>query len=223
MIRLKLKYGVIVLFAVGMSTHGFAQSQYYKDAMTKQLYAFKTAKGANDILKTADGFVAIALSEKKEWLAYYYAGLCNVLVAFDKNKTDVDSYCDKAENLTKKADSLNKNNSEISVLKSMIAAARIIVNEKSRALKYGSQSAKYANEAVKLNTDNPRAYFVKAQNIFHTPEVFGGGAKKAKPVLELALEKEKLFKPESSLHPDWAKKEIEKEIKIVNQSVLKKQ
>jgi hypothetical protein len=145
------------------------------------------------------------------------------LIAFEKRGSDIDLFCDKAERLIKKADSLESYNSEISVLKSMIAAARIPVSETLRTLKYGSQSLKHANEAVRLNANNPRAHLVKAQNVFHMPEVFGGGAKNAKPILDLALEKEKLFNPESSLHPDWAKKEIEKEIKIVNQSLIKKQ
>ena len=213
---LNLKYSIIILVAFALSVNVFAQSQSYKDAMKKQVAAFKSAKGSNGLQKAADGFSAIALAEKNEWLPFYYAGLCNVLVAFEKNKTDIDLYCDKAETFLKKADSLNKNNSEIFVLKSMIAAARILVNEKTRALKYGGQSARYANEAIKLNPNNPRAYLLKAQNILHTPAALGGGTKKAKPVLETALEKEKIFKPETSIHPDWAKAEIEKELNKIN-------
>lgn len=213
---MNLKYCIAILFAVILSVNLVAQSQSYKEAMKKQVAAFKSTKGINGLQKVADGFSAIALSEKKEWLAFYYAGLCHVLVAFEKNKTEIDLYCDKAERFSKKADSLNKNNSEVLVLKSMIAAARILVNEKSRALKYGGQSARYANEAIKLNPNNPRAYLLKAQNILHTPEALGGGVKKAKPVLETALEKEKIFKPESALYPDWAKAEIEKELNKIN-------
>lgn len=213
---MKLKYCFAILFAVALSVNVFAQSQSYKEAMKKQVAAFKSAKGINGLQKVADGFSAIALSEKKEWLPFYYAGLCNVLVAFEKNKTEIDSYCDKAESFSKKADSLNKNNSELFVLKSMIAAARILVNEKARALKYGGQSARYANEAIKLNPNNPRAYLLKAQNILHTPEALGGGTKKAKPVFKTALEKEKTFKPETVLSPDWCKTEIEKELNKLN-------
>lgn len=204
------------MFTVVLSVNGLAQSQSYKEAMKKQVAVFKSAKGINGLQKAADGFSVIALSAKKEWLPFYYAGLCNVLVAFEKNATDIDLYCDKAERLAIKSDSLSKNNSEIFVLKSMIAAARISVNEKARAKKYGSMSIKFALEAIKFNPNNPRAYLLKAQNILHTPEVLGGGTKKAKPVLETALEKEKSFKPESVLYPDWCKTEIEKELNKIN-------
>ena len=215
---MNLKYCVAILFAVLLSVNVVAQSQSYKDAMKKQLIAFNTAKGASDIKKAADGFISITVTEKSEWLAFYYAGLCNVVIAFEKAKTDIDLQCDKAEVFAKKADSLSKNNSEVFVLKSMISAARIAVNEKARGPKFGGQSGRYANEAIKLNADNPRAYLVKAQNVGHTPEAFGGGAKKAKAILETALEKEKLFKPETPLHPDWAKTEIDKELNILNAS-----
>lgn len=213
---MNLKYCIAILFTVVLSVNVLAQSQSYKEAMKKQVAAFKSAKGINSLQKAADGFSAIALSEKKEWLPFYYAGLCNVLVAFEKNTADIDSYCDKAESSTVKCNSLSKNNSEIFVLKSMIAAARIVVNEKARAKKYGSLSTKFALEAIKLNPNNPRAYLLKAQNILHTPEALGGGTKKAKPVLETALEKEKTFKPETVLYPDWCKTEIEKELNKIN-------
>lgn len=202
--------------------NGTAQNYSYKQAMTNQLAAFKTAKGINDIQKLADLFSFIAITEKKEWLPFYYASLCNVLVAFEKKESEIDLFCDRAERLLKKADSLESYNSEISVLKSMIAAARIPVNETLRTLKYGSQSLKYANEAIKLNANNPRAHLVKAQNVFHMPEIFGGGAKNAKPILELAFEKEKQYKTQTTFHPNWCKTEIENEIKKVNKSLLKK-
>ena len=220
--RMKLKICFIILFFVALSTNVFSQSQLYKEAMKKQLNAFNLVKGINDLQKLGDGFSAIALTEKKEWLPYYYASLCNVLIAFEKRGSDIDLFCDKAERLIKKADSLESYNSEISVLKSMIAAARIPVSETLRTLKYGSQSLKHANEAVRLNANNPRAHLVKAQNVFHMPEIFGGGAKNAKPILELALEKEKQFKTQTTFHPNWSKTEIENEIKKVNKSLLKK-
>ena len=222
MLHLKFQYYILIPLIFIVQVNGAAQNYSYKQAMNNQLSAFKTAKGVNDIQKLADAFSSIAITEKKEWLPYYYASLCNVLVAFEKKESEIVVFCDKAERLVKKADSLESYNSEISVLKSMICAARIAASETLRTLKYGSQSLKYANEAVKLNTNNPRAYLVKAQNIFHMPEIFGGGAKNAKPILELALEKEKQFKTQSTFHPNWSKTEIENEIKKVNKSLLKK-
>lgn len=207
------KFVVLIAILLSECFSASAQTGSYQEAMRKQVNNFRTAKGATAFQKTADGFLQIAQAEKKDWLSYYYAGLCQVLVAFEKDKSEIDALCNKADNYARKADSLSKNNSEVLVLKSMIAAARIMVDEKKRAQKYGSQSSRYANDAIKLNPENPRAYLLKARNLIHTPEKLGGGAQKAKAALEKAIEKEKNFKPETALHPDWGKEEMEKEMK----------
>ncbi len=193
-----------------------AFSQAYKENMKKNIQLFEASKSAADFIKAANGFESTALLEKKEWLPFYYAGLCNVLAAFEKPAKEIDPLCDKAERFVRHADSLSKNNSEILVLKSMIAAARIGVSQAQRGQKYGLMAMRFANDAVKLNDANPRAHFVKAKAILYTPAALGGGTKKAKPVFELAIEKARAFKPESGLHPVWGKEEAEKELKKIN-------
>jgi hypothetical protein len=211
-----------LLVSLSFAVHAFSQSPGYKEGMKKNVLLFESAQTGVDFVKAAAGFETLASSEKKEWLPFYYAGLCDVLVAFEKSKTEIDTWCDKADVFARKADSLSKNNSEILVLKSMIAAARISVNQAKRGQKYGMQATKFANEAVKLDGANPRAHFVKAQAILYTPVAFGGGEKKAKPVFELAIEKTKTFKPESPLHPKWGREEAGKELKKLTTSKDKK-
>ncbi|MCD6016993.1 MAG: hypothetical protein K0S53_114 [Bacteroidetes bacterium] len=206
-------YILICAFAAFTAT---AQSVSYKESLKKNIRVFESSNSAPEFIKSANEFETMALSEKKEWLPFYYAGLCNVLAAFQKPKPEIDALCDKAEGLAHKADSLSKNNSEVLVLRSMIAAARINVNQAKRGQKYGMMARKFANEAVKLNDANPRAYFVKAQATLYTPAAFGGGEKKAKPIFELVLEKAKTFKPESNLHPTWGKTEADQELKKIN-------
>lgn len=220
-VKIQILFKIIVFSAVFKPCIAFSQSTDYKESLKKNISLFESAKTANDFIKAANNFENIAFVEKKEWLAFYYAGLCNVLVAFEKSKQDIDTWCDKADVFARKADSLSKNNSEVFVLKSMIAAARIQVNQTKRGQKYGIQASKFAAEAVKLNDGNPRAYFVKAQAILFTPPAFGGGEKKAKPIFELVLTKLKTFKTESSLHPNWGKQEAEEELKKINLSAKK--
>jgi hypothetical protein len=211
----KIKLSIVVIAAL-CNTVLLSQTAAYKESLKKNIMLFESSKSTAELAKAATGFENMLLTEKKEWLTYYYAGLCNVLVAFEKPKKEIDTWCDKAEKFALKADSLNKNNSEVQVLRSMIAAARINVNQLQRGQKYGAMAARYANEAVKLNEANPRAHFVKAQAILYTPSAFGGGEKKAKAVFESVLEKFKTFKPESDLFPKWGKAEAEKELKKIN-------
>ena len=97
-----------------------------------------------------------------------------------------------------------------------MAAARINVNQAIRGQKYGAQAIRFADKAISLSSENPRAYLQKATAVYYTPEQFGGGAKKAKPILEMSIEKFKTHKKTSALHPDWGEdraKQLLKEIK----------
>ena len=213
---------IIIFLVFGFSSFSVvAQNKHYEESMKKNLSILESAKTVAEFEKAASGFETIALFEKKDWLPYYYAGICNSLVAFEKKGKEIDIWCNKADVQAKKADSLSNNNSEVSVLKSMISAARIFVDQKKRSQKYGSQSAKFVVDAIKLDVNNPRAYLQKARVLLNTPDALGGGNKKAKQALELALEKYKTFKPVSNLHPNWGKTDAEKELKKVNEKLKK--
>lgn len=190
-----------------------AQTKSYQDAMQKNLHVLDGATDAEGFKKAASGFEKIAKEQKDDWRAYYYAGVCNTLIAFEKKGKEIDTWCDKAEGLAKTADSLNSKNAEVVILKSMIACARIGVHPAQRGQKYAAQANKFCKEALSLDTQNPRAYLQKATVIYYTPEVFGGGPKKAKAHFDTALEKFKDFKPLSALDPDWGKLRAEKLLK----------
>lgn len=215
LISFRLNYYLPCLL-ICLSVAAFGQSAAYRAGMKKCLAQFNSANSKTEFVKAAGSFETLALSEKTEWMPYYYAGLCEAIGAFSAAKTDIDVMCDKGDKLAKTADSLSPQNSEIAVLKAMLAAARIKVDEKKRGQKYGGQVSKQANTAIKLNGANPRAYLLKGRALLYTPEVFGGGAKKAKPVFETALEKFKTFKPETEFSPLWGKDEVEKELKSMN-------
>jgi tetratricopeptide (TPR) repeat protein len=209
-------YKIKALFLVAfflIASNGFSQHKKYEDAMKHTVAALDSAKGSGEYKKVASGFEQIAEQEKNEWLPYYYSGICYVLVALEQKGKDTDTWCDKAEYFSKKADSLSENNSEVKVLKSMITAARISVHKAQRGQKYGAMALKLAEEAIKLNPKNPRAYLQKATIVYHTPEVFGGGVKKAKPHAELAVEKYNAFKKEGFIMPHWGKSRAEKLLK----------
>jgi len=211
-----MKSLIILLCTISVYTC-YSQSNAYKESMKKCVAQFNTSTNRSDFLKVAKAFETIANTEKKEWLPFYYAGLCQAIAAFESDKTAIDALCDKGDRFAKTADSLSPSNSEVHVLNAMLAAARIMVNEKQRGQKYGVLSSKYANSAIKLNNSNPRAYLLKGRALLHTPELFGGGTKKAKPFFEKALEKYKIAKPESAIVPSWGADQAEKELKAINE------
>ena len=77
------------------------------------------------------------------------------------------------------------------------------------------QSAALTEKAIALNPENPRAHLMKGQQLFYTPEAFGGGKAKAKPVLMVAAEKFDNFKA-VGLAPNWGKGRCQGLLKQVN-------
>jgi hypothetical protein len=181
----------------------------------KCILALDSAHYTHNYYLPASSFEKLSVKETNNWLVYYYASLCNVLIAFTKTGDQIDVYCDKADKFVFKADSLSKNNSEIFVVKSIIAAARISVNVLRRGQKYSTLSTKLNEQAGVLNPQNPRVYLQKARLVLNTPMLFGGGAKKARPLFEMAVEKYKKFVPETVYHPNWGKLESIAELKKI--------
>jgi len=189
--------------------------------MKKCLAQFHHANSRSEFIQAANAFETLALAEKSEWLPYYYAGLCQAIGAFSAPKPEVDALCDKGDRLAKAADSLKPQNSEVYVVKAMLSAARLTVDEKKRGQKYGGQVSKLSNAAIRFDGSNPRAYLLKGRALLYTPETFGGGPKKAKPVFETSLEKFKSFKPETEFSPVWGKDDVEKELRALQEKLSK--
>lgn len=167
-------------------------------------------KNPQNLLDLANKFERIATAEKTQWLAYYYAALCQVNYTYmEQDKTKIDAIADKASELIDKADVLQPNNSEISCIKSMIASAHMMVNPMQRFMEYGPEAQSFIDAAMQQDPTNPRPEYLKGQGLKYTPEQFGGGCATAKPVLQSSLAKHNAFKPASEIHPNWGKQRVE--------------
>jgi len=192
-----------------------AQSEKYIASMKSNIAAIDTSfKNPADLLSLANKFERIAIAEKNQWLAYYYAALCQVNYTYmEQDKSKIDAIADKATELIDKADALQPNNSEISCIKSMIASAHMMVNPMQRYMEYGPESQSHLDAATQQDPANPRPEYLKGQGLKYTPEQFGGGCATAKPVLQSSLDKYNKFKTASELHPNWGKERVELLIK----------
>ena len=167
-------------------------------------------KNPQNLLTLANNFERIATAEKNQWLAYYYAALCQVNYTYmEKDKTKIDAIADKATELINKADALQPNNSEISCIKSMIASSHMMVDPMTRFMEYGPESQSYIDAAMQQDPSNPRPEYLQGQGLKYTPEQFGGGCATAKPVLQASLDKYNKFVKASDIHPNWGKQRVE--------------
>jgi hypothetical protein len=210
-----MKKLLITLAAVAMYLSAFAQSPKFTDAMNKTLAEMDTAETAEELLSVANKFERIALAEKNQWLPFYYAALCRTFTVYmTQDVSKIDPMLDVAQKHANLADSLQPNNSEIVLLKSMILGGRIMVDPMSRGMQYGMQSGMLNTQAMTLDPENPRPYFVMGQALFYTPEQFGGGKDKGCAQLMKAKEKYATFTPASPLHPDWGKEQLEQALSL---------
>lgn len=195
----------ITLLLVLISFNSFAQNAgpKFTQATKSGLELIANAKGAEDYLKAENHFERIAAVETKEWLPSYYAAYCNLYAGYmTADKELKDQYWDKALLEIDKADALSSNNSEIYALKGALQFMKMSVDPRTRMYLMG-ESAGSLEKAATLNPENPRIYLIRGQDVFYTPEAFGGGKVKAKSLLESAVAKFAIFKPANTIDPNW--------------------
>ncbi len=207
-----MKKTIFILNILLAANFSFAQMpDKFMNAMEAKVAAADTTQSVEGLQELANSFERIADAEKNQWLAYYYAALCNVNAGLRMGGTDImagnpdktDPMADKADGLIKKAEALSKNNSEIFVVKKMIATLRMMGDPMNRYMTYGPEAAEALETAKKLNPENPRIYMLEGQDKFFTPEQFGGSKTEAKVLFETAIKKFEAAKPETNIHPAW--------------------
>ena len=165
---------------------------------------FLKASNITEYQNIANKFEIVATNDTSKWLPLYYVALSKVFMSYqEKNGTKKDLYLDDAQKFVDKAIAINSTESEIIVLQGFLHQARISVSPMSRGRKYSGMANNYFNKAIKINSENPRAYYLMGMNILNTPAMFGGGKEKALPLFQKAQEKFDKFAVTNNLFPNW--------------------
>ena len=198
---------VLLAFGLLIAVAANAQSDKYVAVMQKNLALLDSAKTSQDFQSAANAFERIGDAEKTQWLPYYYSGLALTTIGWMDKKLDKDANSTRINTLCDKAEAIEKN-AEIYSIRYMSATQQMLVDPQSRWQTYGQQAAAFLKEGIKMDPNNPRLYYLQAQNIFGTPEAFGGGKKNAKPLFEKAVALYKTFQVKP-LYPNWGQKSAE--------------
>lgn len=197
-----------LIIALMGATLSKAQNKY-KETMSAAIAALDSAKNKEDYLKQAALFERIANAEPKEWLPLYYAAYANFYTTFwPQDNKSKDNLFDAALKLIERAKQLEEN-SELLALQSYVEYMKMAVDPMNR-LELIEASQASLEKAEKLDPDNPRVYLIKGQNLYYTPEAYGGGKAAAKPLIEKAKEKFETYEPKDELAPSWGRKELER-------------
>jgi len=198
-----LLYSTFLLFFAMTS---FGQSEKYLNSMKGALENMKYEKPTEELQRVAHQMERIGNAESTEWLPYYYASIAYVMMAAKEMQTNGDrvgEFVEHAEKHLEKTLALEDQNSEVLTLKGYVTMANIWVNPIVNGALYGPKAVMQFDQAIEANPENPRPYSLKAQNLYYTPAMFGGGAETAKPIFLKAKEKFATFEPKSDIHPSW--------------------
>lgn len=215
-----MKNLVVIVFALFISTFSFAQNAKYTEAMQNAITMMDENGGLQNAANTFDRIAGVA---SEEWLPQYYVAQCNLYLAWGALEKDdwksFDAHIEKANVALDKAEALTGKNAELLTLEAYVYQARIMRNPMVNGARFAGTIDALLAEAISLNPDNPRAYYIQGQQKFNMPSFLGGGADSALPIFETAAEKFTSFTPESELHPNWGKGNNERMLNIAKERI----
>ena len=198
------------LLFIAVST--YAQTNFEK-AVTDKISKMEQAKTPEDFTAVSNDFARIGDKEKTQWLPYYYAAQASIEKGRNLMRTgkltELDEIAAEAQTNLDKASDLSKDNAEIFILQKMIHNLKMMVDPQSRFMSEGMLGADALAKAEKLDPENPRISLLKAEDIYYTPEQFGGSKSKGLEMFQKSLDQFKVYQPKTTLDPNWGKGEAE--------------
>jgi len=188
-----------------------AQSPQFAPAMKENIE--KLSKWSEPPQTLAATFERIAQAEQSQWLPYYYAAYATIIQSLSIKEADLkDKTIDHAQSLLDASSILQPDSSEYFVMQGFLYIAKLQVDPMARGAEYSMKAQAAFDNAIRLNPENPRGYYMKGTVVLNTPDFFGGGKAPAKPILTEAAAKFDSFKPATPISPDWGKQECQKQL-----------
>lgn len=191
----------------------------YTELMTATIAELNSTGNPAQLRQLASTFERAAAVATTDWLPQYYQAYALLLNVFQSKETgDVkDKTLDQAEAALGRARKLAGNESELLTLQAYIYQARLGISPMQRSQQYSGMVNQTLAIAKALSPTNPRVYLVQANNLYYTPEMFGGGAAVAKSMYDEALSRFVAFKPASALAPSWGERQLRDRLKAYEQ------
>ena len=177
-----------------------AQTQF-EQGMNKAFELWKTG----NTTEASAMFERIASVEKNNWLPNYYIALVNTTTAFQvlKEKQKVTALLDKAQASLDIEFAKNPNNAEILALQALIYTAWVAFDPMTNGMKLSGKVMETYAKAEKIDPNNPRVIFGKAELEIGGARYFKQDTKPMCAQIDKAITLFSTFKPETIYHPNW--------------------
>lgn len=190
---------IITCLAIGSLSQ--AQTSFEK-GMTK---AFELWRSDNTD-EAENMFERIAKAEPKEWLPDYYIAQINSLKSWnEKDQAILKRQLGKAQEYLDMAFLKSENNAELLIMQAQVLTNWVAFDGMTYGMKYSAKVNELYEKAAKLDPENPRAAYCKAEWNMNSAKYFGKDITPFCKAIKSSLELFDTFKPKSALHPNWGK------------------
>ncbi len=199
----------IILFMTILVSSWFVNAQTkYETEMTKALTSFKEAQSPDDMEKAAQHFDRIAKVETQNWLPLYYSIFIRTLNAFSQEKSKAIKTVDELETKYQLLDELAPDNSEVLTLRGLFRTVKVAKDPETYAMPLSGAIIKDYDDALKIDSKNPRALYLMAQYNMGGAEFWGKDPKEYCPQIERA---KALFEVENkeNFEPGWGEQQVD--------------
>ena len=187
-------------------------------------YAQQLGETINTTVRTTDPAVLAAQAAKlqraaalapADWLPRYYQAYALIEQARLSKVPGAakDQLLDQADAQLTQAKQLHGDESELQALQALSYQGRLSISPMERGQEYSELVMQTLDLAKTLNPANPRPYLIEANQLYYTPEEYGGGAGLAQPHYEVAKAKFAAFRPANALAPNWGSEYLAQQLK----------
>lgn len=202
----------VLLIVLVLSLSVTAQS--FESVMLKNVQKLEQKSEKVDLLELSNSFGQIAEGNPGKYEANYYQALSLVFYAFNEREAkNKEHQLLEAEKIINQLIKDEPQVAENYILKAMCFQAMIQVDPMKRGYAYSQKAEGQLEKAQALDAKNPRYFFLKGQNVFYTPEQYGGGKLKAKPFFKQAEKLFKKSKKQEVLSPTWGEQTNARQLK----------
>ena len=186
-----------------MSISLFAQSHTrYENAMKQAVSTLHEADSIEDLQQVANQLERIAQAEPEEWLPAYYLGYAYIGMAIKSGGSRGTKYLELAQQHIDKLMKMQPQNSEVHTLQGYKHMIYVSADPANRGAEYTPKTMGALQEAIALNTENPRPYLLMGQMQYGVANFFGSSTEEACGLVQKALA---LYEKEikKGLEPVW--------------------
>jgi hypothetical protein len=149
-------------------------------------------------------FERIAAAEKNNYLPNYYVALVNTTTAFNtKDKQQINNLLTKAQAALDIEMAKDQKNPELYCIQALIYTAWIVADPMTNGMKLSGKTMETYEIALKLEPNNPRAVFGKADFAINGAKWTGVDTKPLCKEVERSIALFENEKPKSAFAPNW--------------------